>query len=174
MTGEVELVCSPQTSHCTIKRTFNRPFYLICSLEANLPIPIDLTCEIAGCAASPYIPPHQDFNKLDIVTTVLAGELSTEIIKHSHSCSGRIRTPGSHLCCCMFHHQKKVRSNDDQSVTPLRQQRMYALFDKKDLYATLSWQSISCIVGNRKVLNDISGIARPGQITAILGPSGQQ
>jgi ABC-type multidrug transport system fused ATPase/permease subunit len=44
----------------------------------------------------------------------------------------------------------------------------------EELSLSLSWHNIECSIGRRRVLNDISGVAHPGQICAILGPSGIQ
>jgi ABC-type transporter Mla maintaining outer membrane lipid asymmetry ATPase subunit MlaF len=42
----------------------------------------------------------------------------------------------------------------------------------ENLNVTLSWHHLGCQIKDKKVLKDISGIASPGQVTALLGPSG--
>lgn len=42
----------------------------------------------------------------------------------------------------------------------------------ENLKVTLSWHNLGCQIKNKTVLNNISGIASPGHVTALLGPSG--
>ena len=40
--------------------------------------------------------------------------------------------------------------------------------------ATLKFENIHLMVGNTSILQDVSGLAEPAQLMAVLGPSGKQ
>ena len=48
----------------------------------------------------------------------------------------------------------------------------YQLLLEASTEATLSFRDVCYMVNNRELLDSISGVARPGEFLAVMGPSG--
>jgi len=120
-----------------------------CVIEQNeLPIVINLQCYAASCQQGPYVPPTSEFTLLSIVIMSTSGVVLLGVL--------------SGVSICVYITISRKREN---KYSPI-----YSFPDQVEI--SLSWNDLSCKIKKRIVLNSISGIALPGQITAILGPSG--
>jgi len=120
-----------------------------CGLHQDqLPLAINLRCTAASCQQGPYVPPTPEFSNLAIGLMVAGGVgLLASIIGTSI------------FIYTIMQKRERRRLGQYHGVN-------------EDILLTLSWHNIECKIGKRKVLHDVSGIAHPGHITAILGPSG--
>lgn len=46
------------------------------------------------------------------------------------------------------------------------------LLDQRPLPVHLAFRGISASIGGRPILEDVDGLVRPGQVLAVMGPSG--
>lgn len=132
------------------KATIDCTFQGNCTItQVNMPLVIEVFCEAAGCESTPPSYPPE-FTKEEI------------IIMSVSTVGGTLLTVGVILVSCIVfkrHHHHK-----------------YQRLGHKSYQATLSWRDLTCTLDvngkTRTVVNGITGVAVPGQVTAILGPSG--
>jgi len=119
-----------------------------CTIKQNeLPLVINLQCNAAGCQEGTYIPPPPEFTTLEIVLMSVGGAVFFGLV-----------VAGIAVACIII----KRRDRNKPIYQPLT----------SELSLTLSFHNITCQIGKRTILHGISGVAQPGQIMAILGPSG--
>jgi len=119
-------------------------------VQQNMPLTIEVVCQAGGCQQGPYVPPPPRFTTWEMVGIFAGGALGVAVIFGSFAIS-----------CTLFHRSKR---------------RHYQLLGHHATLASLSWQNLHCQIKvgskDRIILNGVSGTALPGQITAIIGPSG--
>ncbi len=121
---------------------------------------INLNCEAAGCQNGPYVPPVPEFSTLAIVLVVVAGVGVLFVVV------GTLLPLSPTFIGTSFFAYSLIQKRREQFLPVY-----HGLHD--DIQLSLSWDNISCSIGKRQVLYKIAGVALPGQITAILGPSGK-
>lgn len=114
--------------------------------------PIDLTCYAAGCQKSPYIPPKPPLNLWQLILVCVGGFIF--IVS--------IITIVTLLCCIVRRRNTRLFLQNK--------------FDQ-DVRVSVAFENVSCTIEtgrgvSRKILKNVSGVCLPGQLTAILGPSG--
>ncbi len=101
-----------------------------------------------GCQDGPYVAPTPEFSTLAVVFMVLAGAGVMFVVV------------GTSLFAYNLLQQRRDK------FLPV----YHGLHN--DIALSLCWENISCSIAGRQILSNISGVALPGHVTAILGPSG--
>lgn len=112
---------------------------------------LELQCNYAGCQATPYIPPPPLLNYWQVILVVGGGFIFISAII----------TLVTLLCC----------------LVRRRNTRLYLQTKfEQDLRVSVAFEDVCCTIktggGERQILKNVSGVCLPGQLTAILGPSG--
>eukprot|EP01114_Cavostelium_apophysatum_P002732 TRINITY_DN1241_c0_g2_i3.p1 TRINITY_DN1241_c0_g2~~TRINITY_DN1241_c0_g2_i3.p1 ORF type:complete len:901 (+),score=139.14 TRINITY_DN1241_c0_g2_i3:2952-5654(+) len=120
--------------------------------QAQLALPIEATCNATGCQHGPLPPPIPPLSDPEMFILFIGG--SAALI----ACVSAVA-----LTC--------------YATKRIFMEKYELIVDRTPIRATLSWFNVSCTLKApdgkiRTVLQDVSGVAHPGQVTAILGPSG--
>jgi ABC-type transport system involved in cytochrome bd biosynthesis fused ATPase/permease subunit len=120
-----------------------------------LPFPIKLKCKAAACQSKEF--PTHSYKKLAIITAIFGGTLILFII-------GGI----------LFYMRISRNRRRYYEEICTRLDNRFEDYKNNDNLATVKFSGISLTIKNKEVLDHISGVALPGQITAIMGPSGKK
>jgi ABC-type multidrug transport system ATPase subunit len=66
----------------------------------------------------------------------------------------------------------RVNASSGSAFACVSQRCSLQLSSSGSILASMSWKSISLVADGRKILSQIDGIAMPGRMLAIMGPSG--
>lgn len=149
LSGAAVFSCNQKTGYCLFE-------------QQNLPLALSFQCVAAGCQVGPPTPPPYHIPTEEVVAIGL-GVGTTSLFA---------------IIGLVAFILVKRRNNIEKNFRKTYQLLSVSERSHHCPQVTLSFSSLNCEIFdarrkvNRKVLNDLTGVALPGRIMAIMGPSG--